>query len=286
MNKPISRLFHAFASLKRLLLLDLRRALRDKSVIVIFGVVALLAFGYILLASLLSVTSGGVTVYMMTARDLIISSFTISSMPFLIIAVMVCIFIGKDLTYGTIRNKIIAGYSKRQIYLSNLIISLALTIAALLLYQLVIVAVGIPIIGFPKANLPDFFIHYGLGLLIIFVAISIIVFVEMMSKNAITGIIVGLLLFIFGTLISSVAYSYFYALSQQYSHTNAGLIIMEYVYFYQAYTISGGSLLETILGTMGTLEAGFIWKTLATNLGLLALLNGLGLGLFPKTDLK
>lgn len=65
----------------------------------------------------------------------------------LFIATFTSLFIGKEYAYGTIRNKIIVGHSRISIYLSNLIISILVSIFIEFIYILIIAVIGIPIVG-------------------------------------------------------------------------------------------------------------------------------------------
>jgi len=271
----------------RLLRLDLRRAIKDKSVIVIFAITAAFAIAQVLLGILMKITAGPVTLYLVTARSIIQASFSFSSMPFLLIVILIAVFVGKDLNFGTIRNKIIAGYSKKQIYFAHLLISLIMATAAMLLYQAIVYVTGIGLITFPTTNLNDFFIRLGLGYLVVWTAISITVFIEMMSKSMVTAIIVSVILFLFLPLISGGLSIYFTADAFVRGVTDVRSPILEYFYFYQAYAIPNGNVVAVILGEPDSqLSAAFIWKTLGVNLVMLGGLNYLGMYLFPKTDLK
>ena len=63
------------------------------------------------------------------------------------IAMFTSLFVGSEYDYGTIRNKIIVGHSRLNIYLSTLIINIIFAIFLQLIYILVIIFVGIPILG-------------------------------------------------------------------------------------------------------------------------------------------
>lgn len=63
------------------------------------------------------------------------------------IALFISLFVGTEYSDGTIRNKIIAGHSRKNIYLSNLIISITVGILIELLYLLIISLIAIPLFG-------------------------------------------------------------------------------------------------------------------------------------------
>jgi len=277
--------------MRRLLRLDIRRALKDKLVLVVFAITVVLAFLEVLMATLMKYSYGGMTFYTLTTRTLLLSSMSISSTPFLLILIMVAVFLGKDLTFGTIRNKIIAGYSKKQIYFTHLIISLLLATTALVIYQALVFIVGNGFITPPNdwtaAHFKDFIIRFGLSYLIAWTAVSITVFIELMSKSLVTALIVTIILFVFGPLIGMGISSYFLFQSALPGGTDLGVRIMDFFYFFQAYSVPNGDLTSILSGDTGAaISASLAWKTLGVNLVMLAGLNYLGIYLFPKTDLK
>ena len=74
------------------------------------------------------------------ARDLLSDSFLMSSNMGLILPIFITIFIGMDVSNGTLRNKIIAGRSRTSIYISHLISSC--TISGVLMLANVLIFFG------------------------------------------------------------------------------------------------------------------------------------------------
>ena len=68
----------------------------------------------------------------------------------MIIAITGGLFISKDYTNNTIRNKIIVGHSRPSIYMANWITSVIMTLVLFAVYLLFIFAVGVPIFGFSE----------------------------------------------------------------------------------------------------------------------------------------
>lgn len=68
----------------------------------------------------------------------------------MIIAITGGLFISKDYTNNTIRNKIIVGHSRPSIYMANWITSVIMTLILFAVYLLFIFAVGVPIFGFSE----------------------------------------------------------------------------------------------------------------------------------------
>lgn len=68
----------------------------------------------------------------------------------MIIAITGGLFISKDYTNNTIRNKIIIGHSRPRIYMANWITSVLITLVLLFGYLIFIFSVGVPIFGFSE----------------------------------------------------------------------------------------------------------------------------------------
>lgn len=82
--------------------------------------------------------------------------FMNTSLP-MIIAITGGLFISKDYTNNTIRNKIIVGHSRPSIYMANWITSVIMTLVIFAVYLLFIFAVGGTIFGFSNVFEIDFF---------------------------------------------------------------------------------------------------------------------------------
>lgn len=73
-----------------------------------------------------------------------------------LIAVFVSLFVGIEHENGTIKNQIIAGHSRTKIYLSNLVISIVGALAFQVVYMLVVLFIGVPMIGGIKIPIGNF----------------------------------------------------------------------------------------------------------------------------------
>lgn len=70
-------------------------------------------------------------------------------------AVFVSLFVGREYSDGTIRNKVVVGRTRSAIYLSNLIVSIAAAFIIHLAFIIAVCAVGIPLFGPLALGLPD-----------------------------------------------------------------------------------------------------------------------------------
>ncbi len=267
----------------KLMRLDFYRAIKDRSVQVISIVVAGYALLYILLGYIMGDVFGAM---IFTARDAAIASTQLSSMPFLIIAILICIFIGKDLNYGTIRNKIIAGYSKKQIYLSTFLTVWVMTLALLVVFQGIVLAVGSPLItfptGFPYSGIADFWVRLGLGYLLVSLAVTILVFLEMVTRNMVVALVVGIVVFVLGPVLAMFIAPLIQFL---WGSNSFAFEAFECLFLYQSYVVSSGGSLEGI-GYYTAVENQLAIKTLISSGVSIILINWLGIYLFHKLDLK
>ena len=143
-----------------LLKADFRRVLKDKLLIVI-GILALVfaALTPLLYAAMVSgldiqdddlmmdMLSG-----MLSAKTQFFASFSVGNNLGLIAPVLLAIVLCKDFSFGTIRNKIIAGKSRSQIFLSLFITCSVVLIAVMLLHGFI--TLGISLIFFEYQPTP------------------------------------------------------------------------------------------------------------------------------------
>lgn len=112
--------------------------------------------------------------------------------PGIILAIVCGIFIGTDFNDGALRNKIIVGKSRDQIYFSNFITCVAIGLALNLVYWVVICAVGIPWIGWIEMPLKTFVILVFDGTLMIVAYAAVFNMLAMLSKDKTIAVVIGL----------------------------------------------------------------------------------------------
>lgn len=79
--------------------------------------------------------------------------FTYAMLIGVLSAIFCSLFLGTEYGDGAMRNKIIAGHKRTDIYLSNLIVNLSASLLMCLSYILSNVALGIPLLGFQSTGL-------------------------------------------------------------------------------------------------------------------------------------
>ncbi len=110
------------------------------------------------------------------------------------IPIFICLFVGTDYSDGTIRNKIIAGHTKKSIYFSNLLISIAAGIIINSIFMIVVAAIGIPLFG-PSELEVSTFLWLMLDItFIIIVYCSIFNMISLICSNKTISVVISILL--------------------------------------------------------------------------------------------
>ena len=288
----------------KLLRLEFRRLFKDKSFLAVSIIIVAIALLQIVVAS----SSYYIDPYtheidwFMTLKDIISVSFQVSSTPFILIGLFLSLFIAKDINQGTIRNKLIAGYSKVEIYVAMAITSLVISLVGMMIYHAVIMSfiwlIPFPVDANVAHDLENFLIYWAVGYFLILVVTSFVTFIAMMIKNMAGAIIVSLvfLTFIVGfALLSQALFEMLimqqfdlYSQAQEAEDARRALnLVLDYFLPYQLLKYSTSFFNPTdytnFYSTEGTQ---YLFKVLGTNIVLLAGLNVGGAFLFSKTDLK
>lgn len=115
----------------------------------------------------------------------------------ILIATVLGMFWGTEYSEGTIRNKIISGKSRGQIYLSGWLVSMLVAVFIYLMGLLGICALGIPLFGFAKASILQLICMEFVGILASMAYASIFYAIAMVCQSkAHTVLICELLAFV------------------------------------------------------------------------------------------
>ena len=129
------------------------------------------------------------------------------------IAFFTSLFVGTEYSNGTIRNKIIVGHSRKNIYLSNLIISIVVGLLLEFIYFSIVLAVAIPIFGGIQMALSDFgFIVLDMIMIIVAYS-SIFTFVSLNYSNITLSTVICFLLMLVMFVAAGAFSSYFPSIS-------------------------------------------------------------------------
>ena len=294
--------------MKRLFALEFARFSKQTSAWVILSLILFLGAFNVFLAQV-SVFEGfeGDIIRSFTARSIIESSFQLSQFQVLLIGVLTSLFIANDIAQGTIRNKLIAGYSKTEIYLVQMGMSILITIFGLFLYHALPLAfswlITFPITQDDQGTLANFFILMGFGYGLVILAVVFTTWISLKAKNTAGAIIFTILIFILGptlmTIIKSIVEGLVLVNIDQFENLEAFELaqqqingIFEWIYFYQIQRINGPvSIFDFLFGDRGINffnpdNQAFIWKTIVTTVASFVLFIGLGARGFAKSDLR
>ncbi len=121
-------------------------------------------------------------------------------------AVFISFFIGTEYSDGTIRNKIVIGHSRTDIYFSNYITCFTGSII-ILTAMLCGCAAGVPFFGFWQGGIKDFFIKILLCVFITATFTAILTLISMLSSNKAITVVITIIACLVITILSSTIYN-------------------------------------------------------------------------------
>lgn len=188
-----------------------------------------------------------------------------------LIIIGVALLIGKEFTEGTIRNTIVAGKSRTQIYFAYVVASIVLVLTITTPSYLIDVATNAVVFDFKQhPGLPQgFLITFGLTILVnIMVAIVTLLFAMLFKKTS-SSIIFSILLFVFVGGIMSFLTVLLTMQNSSYTHIISWIPLVQYLTY-----------------TALQLDAEIIGRIVLITSGLIVVSGGLGLWRLNKTDIK
>lgn len=125
----------------------------------------------------------------------------------IILSVFCSLFVGTEYSDGTIRNKIIIGHKRTNIYAANLLTNMAAGLMMCVVFFAVYLCVGIPLLGFFEANIQVILLFAVTVIMLSFAFSSIFTMIAMITSNkaivAVICILSAFLLIFAGTYINS-----------------------------------------------------------------------------------
>ncbi len=115
------------------------------------------------------------------------------AVPGLLMAVFCSVFLGTEFSDGTIRNKLIVGRTRTEIYLANFLTCAAAGILMHIVYAAVVCAVGIPLFGFFQMSASTLGMLILNGTLMLISYAAIFTMLSMLVQNKTTVSILSLL---------------------------------------------------------------------------------------------
>lgn len=209
------------------------------------------------------------------------------------------LYIGTEYSDGTIRNKLMVGHKRAHIYLANLIVCVAAEYIMCLVFIIVNLCVGIPVLGFFSGGAARMFAYSGCTAVLLIAITAIYTMIAMLNQNkAVTSVIC-----IFGVFIMFFYGAYMYSridepeIFEAYryvDHSTNELIEIEAEP--NPHYISGTKrvIYEFLNDLLPGNQAYMLWEGLAVHLGMMALYSGIiaisvsgaGIFLFRNEDIK
>lgn len=176
----------------KLLKAGLSRMLKNKAFMIIIIITVVLAIFFVLnnMSNLSASKSDG----LLYSYTLIIGIF---------IAMFTSLFVGTEYSYGTIKNKIIVGHSRINIYISNLIFSIIGGIIMQIVYIAIVIVLGGLIIGNVEMSFSNFFILFIEMFAIIVAYSSIFNLITLACPDMTVATIICMLLFLVMYIVTS-----------------------------------------------------------------------------------
>lgn len=177
----------------KLLKVDLKRILKDKLLLVvaIIGVVLSLTTPliYKFIYLFLGADDTGLLGSLLSIKTMFYSSFSLSNNIGFIIPVFLLIIMSKDFSYGTIRNKIISGSSRTNVFLSMFISCSIVIVLAMLAYAalnglLTVALFSNEMASITKEGVLYFVLSILFEILIYIFIAALLSFINVFAKNA------------------------------------------------------------------------------------------------------
>lgn len=128
--------------------------------------------------------------------------FSSASMIGIALAIFIPLFVGTDFSDGTIRNKVIVGHSRKSIYFSNLIVSIATGFIITAVHMIVMTIITVTIFGPFKLPASAIIWHTIATIFLIISYSSIFNMITLLSSNKTISVVISLLL-VFGLMMIS-----------------------------------------------------------------------------------
>lgn len=223
-----------------------------------------------------------------------------SYIPLIVIfaAAFCSLFIGTEYSDGTIRNKIIIGHRRTDIYLSNLIVCFAAECIICLAFIAANLGAGIPLLGFFQCGLGTILGYAGCALVLCAAVTAIYTLIAMLSQNkAVAAMIctLGIVFMIFGGAYLNAritepevyeAYTYIDAagnIEESEAMLNPNYIsgTRRVVYEFLNEFLPGN---QTVLLWQGI--ADHIWRMSLYSVMIAVIMTGVGIFFFRKEDIR
>lgn len=218
-------------------------------------------------------------------NSLYFQSFSLSNNLGLIVPILIVIIIFKDFSFGTIRNKIIAGHNRINIFLSLFIVSSA--IISLIMFSSATITGLLSMALFPdlvskltSKEIGYFIASIGFELLIMIFVAALVSFLSVFMKNAGLAIIIYAALMLAGTALNGIASIAINFLSFEQGKEELVKLIENISYF----NIFANN--SSVIGLTSSYNNTQVLLLLLSSLLGISMFVGLGILVFNKKDIK
>lgn len=218
-------------------------------------------------------------------NSLYFQSFSLSNNSGLIVPILIVIIIFKDFSFGTIRNKIIAGHNRTNIFLSLFIVSSA--IISLIMFSSATITGLLSMALFPdlvskltSKEIGYFIASIGFELLIMIFVAALVSFLSVFMKNAGLAIIIYAALMLAGTALNGIASIAINFLSFEQGKEELVKLIENISYF----NIFANN--SSVIGLTSSYNNTQVLLLLLSSLLGISMFVGLGILVFNKKDIK
>lgn len=274
--------------MKHLLKADFKRILKDK-LLLVMGILAVTfaAFTpllYAVMFSSMEMVDDPMVSSLISGKVQFFASFSMGNNLGLIAPVLLGIALCKDFSFGTVRNKIIAGKSRSAIFLSLFITCATVLIAVMLLHAFL--TLGISLIffdyqptAFTVSDLWYFLESLAFELLVLLWVAALLSYLCACMKNV--GLVI--VLYIAAAFALVIVGSVVQVALTILETAGGNELLADVLYFFNRINV-GNAASYIGMGTSYSLED-VLYLTVPAGVGILGFL-GLGLGSFNKKDLK
>jgi ABC-type transport system involved in multi-copper enzyme maturation permease subunit len=236
------------------------------------------------------IEQGSAPISIFTSSGIVLMSFILYYFPMVLFYSMFGSYIGRESNYGTRRNIIVSGYSKKQIFYSNTIFIIIVFTAILLFYQLIGFIISLIFnVGLTPTGAKNFIGIYLMNWLIIYVTIVFICTITMIVKSFGLSNMICIMVPIFFSLVIMFVVQFLPAIYPD-SYDSNIKPVLELLYWYQSYAFSSANSCATNMsgetGAVDLINDGLYIKTIISSVILIAGQLFFGGLIFSKMDQK
>lgn len=190
-------------NMRKLISANFFRLFRDKTFWFCVGAMFIYAVAYMLNGVRQATASLAVYHYTFTLDDYY---FHFAVVIGIFCALICSMFLGTEYSDGTIRNKLVVGHTRADIYLASLTVTFLATLLVMAVW-LIGALVGVPALGVWQMDIPHLLECLVIAVLAVAVFSSIFTFISMLSANKAVTVAVSIFVFLGLLILASMIYN-------------------------------------------------------------------------------